>query len=616
MRLHLMIYFIFCAVLRIFAANSDFQILPDSKGFAATFGEFRGSRLHAGMDFRCEGEGIPVRAMDDGLLVRMKAERYGYGKSLYLKNDSGEISLFAHLSMFENRVLKLEDKLLNLRKKEGRRYPVDCLFESGTEPQVRKGQILGYTGQTGSGTVHLHYEIRRDWETPINYIERVHVKDTRKPVIESLEIVPAAPGSLVNSLPLPLEITLQNLNGIFRNREKVSLSPGTYCFRVKTYDQMNQAANHLGVYLIDAELDSVEIYCANFDYFKYSEKEYGLLYDLAKADYDNYFYNLQIPENVILPGIVLKSEKSHTIGDRVKVLKVTVADFCGNSSRAEISFSRKPVQSAEADLKLTVLDDFVLLPLGYSHSEFQKTAGTAAGFQIFTPLCDLELYYQPGNDIPVQLCRIIRFNGLEKHLVYQDLSLDLPEDAIYQDHYEGISVVEAPEFQLKQQSDCYFFENGSKLFKRTARVSIIPWKTENLIPAKICAFGFDRGHWSYLDSSWNGSAVEFDSDCLKTCALFYDDIPPRISQDGAQFSITDTGCGIDPDSVKVWFGSEEVPVDFDPETRIVFFPAEIRSYFPKSGAVNLTLEASDRVGNKMRKISEVSSSGLKIEGGS
>ena len=66
----------------------------------------------------------------------------GYGKTIVLDHDNGYTSLYAHLSRYKKGL--------------------------GKDKKVKKGQIIGYVGQTGLATgPHLHYELRLN-NTPRN----------------------------------------------------------------------------------------------------------------------------------------------------------------------------------------------------------------------------------------------------------------------------------------------------------------------------------------------------------------------------------------------------------------------------------------------------------------
>lgn len=100
-------------------------------------------KMHTGTDFSVP-TGTPVYATGDGQVVYTKTKFSGYGKYIKVKHGFGYETLYAHLSEFAVR--------------------------SGQK--VKRGQIIGYSGNTGGSTApHLHYEVivRGKKENPVNH---------------------------------------------------------------------------------------------------------------------------------------------------------------------------------------------------------------------------------------------------------------------------------------------------------------------------------------------------------------------------------------------------------------------------------------------------------------
>ncbi|MCF8230363.1 MAG: M23 family metallopeptidase, partial [Bacteroidales bacterium] len=57
---------------------------------SGTFGELRGNHFHSGIDIKTNGsEGIPIIAIADGYVSRIKVSPGGFGKALYIKHPNG-----------------------------------------------------------------------------------------------------------------------------------------------------------------------------------------------------------------------------------------------------------------------------------------------------------------------------------------------------------------------------------------------------------------------------------------------------------------------------------------------------------------------------------------------
>src|SRR6478752_6324394 len=68
---------------------------------AANFGELRSDHFHMGLDIRTQSkENLPVYAAADGYVSRIKIEKYGYGRAIYINHPNGYTTLYEHLNSF------------------------------------------------------------------------------------------------------------------------------------------------------------------------------------------------------------------------------------------------------------------------------------------------------------------------------------------------------------------------------------------------------------------------------------------------------------------------------------------------------------------------------------
>ncbi|MDP2423668.1 MAG: M23 family metallopeptidase [Bacteroidales bacterium] len=101
-------------------------------------------KLHEGLDFSAP-VGTEIYATGDGVVVNVERSRIGYGNHVVIDHGYGFKTLYAHLSKFEAR----------------------------RGEKVKRGQIIGYVGNTGKSTSpHLHYEVHRNGRPvdPIHYL--------------------------------------------------------------------------------------------------------------------------------------------------------------------------------------------------------------------------------------------------------------------------------------------------------------------------------------------------------------------------------------------------------------------------------------------------------------
>ena len=119
----------------------------------SSFGENRGTRYHAGIDYSTQmEEGWPIYAPENGYVREIKTSPFGYGKVMFFEGESGKTWVFAHQSSFTPAI---EDQI---KQKQYATKSNDISIKPNT--RFRKGDTLTFAGSTGIGNPHLHLEVR------------------------------------------------------------------------------------------------------------------------------------------------------------------------------------------------------------------------------------------------------------------------------------------------------------------------------------------------------------------------------------------------------------------------------------------------------------------------
>lgn len=226
-----------------------------SRFLTSVFGESRARRFHTGIDIKTWGRvGYNVFATRDGYVWRINVSPYGYGKALYLKLDTGEVAVYAHLAGFSDRIQELVEAEQHRRG----RYRVD-IFLGPQDIPVRAGEIIALTGQTGIGAPHLHFEIRDGGNRTINpLLKGYELSDRLSPTVTKISFSPLDANSEVNGDFRPLILTPQWVRpGEYELAETVSIW-GAVGLAVSAYDKDSNSTNLFGVYslklFVDGEL--------------------------------------------------------------------------------------------------------------------------------------------------------------------------------------------------------------------------------------------------------------------------------------------------------------------------------------------------------------------------
>jgi hypothetical protein len=168
------------------------------------FGDYRSNHFHAGLDLGTGGHvGRPVFAPLDGWVERVRASGVGYGRSLYLHTADGRLLVFGHLDGFAE---PLAAFVAAVQESTGQ-YEQDLWPEPGRF-RVAVGQRLAWTGESGAGGPHLHFEIRRGDMAYHPLRAGLALHDTRIPALASLTLEPLDDTSYVERGAAPRTLRL------------------------------------------------------------------------------------------------------------------------------------------------------------------------------------------------------------------------------------------------------------------------------------------------------------------------------------------------------------------------------------------------------------------------
>lgn len=332
-----------------------------SEYLTSAFGEYRPRRYHTGIDVKTWGRtGYKCFAVRPGYVWRVGVSPYGYGKVLYLKLDTGEVAVYAHLSGFND---KIEEHIEREQQRTGK-YRVNIFLKPELIP-VAQGDVIAYTGQTGIGAPHLHFEIRDRANRPTNpLLKGYRLPDTVSPILSKVSFSPLDANSDVNGDFKPLVTAPRWLRpGEYIIPETVKIW-GNVGLGVIADDKGNDGTNDYGVYRLRLFVDEVLQFSYQFDLLNFQtnsmvelEREYrlnrrsqGRFYKLYKDQFnENSYYrpnktwagvlqsvSLSASPNLIArPQTPLVSSEVSASGDLLPgehPFRIEVEDFFGNTS--------------------------------------------------------------------------------------------------------------------------------------------------------------------------------------------------------------------------------------------------------------------------------------------
>jgi len=309
---------------------------------AGNFGELRSNHFHSGLDIKTQQKrGFPIYAPADGHVKRIKVGHYGYGKALYLQHPNGYITVYAHLQKYAGAI----QKYVKEKQYDKEEYEIE-LFPEPSVLTVKKGELIGYTGNSGSsGGPHLHFEIRDSASRPMNpMLFGIDIPDSRPPLVNSVFAYPIGEGSQVNKSQNPVKLNLKKQkDGTYRATKIVG--SGRIGIGVGTNDQHDGASNKNGVYEIKATYNGTQKYRVLFNKFSFAETRYlnrFIDYREYKQNKDRVQKLFREPNNPL--SIIVDEDDSGFIEIEdgfSSVYTIEIVDFSGNVSVITIPIEGK-----------------------------------------------------------------------------------------------------------------------------------------------------------------------------------------------------------------------------------------------------------------------------------
>ena len=119
---------------------------------------YKTMKMHTGMDFSAK-KGTPIYATGDGEILEAVKRANGYGNHVIIDHGYGYKTLYGHM----------------------RKY----IVKKGQK--VKRGEIIGYVGSTGTSTgPHLHYEVHKNGKkiNPVNFFYNDLTADEYAKILE------------------------------------------------------------------------------------------------------------------------------------------------------------------------------------------------------------------------------------------------------------------------------------------------------------------------------------------------------------------------------------------------------------------------------------------------
>ena len=317
---------------------------------SGNFMEPRSNHFHSGIDIRTGGqEGVPVKAVADGWVSRIKISPWGYGKAVYIDHGNGHTSVYGHLKELLGPVAEACLKA----QYQAKDFSIDIYPDKNTI-NVKQGEVFALSGNTGgSGGPHLHFEIRRTGDQHALDPEQYGfaAKDRTPPQIRGIRIYPLNDSSRTAPYPgTALGIAAHGGNGKYTLGAQEPIAYGTVGLAIHTVDRYDNSNYKFGVRKIELIVDSAPVFSSHFNEVDFNTNRYcnahmdHALYRDKNMDYHRCY---RLPHNKL--NIYGKEKAQGRIvlePGSAKQVRFLVTDANGN--RSELEFTLKGASLEEA----------------------------------------------------------------------------------------------------------------------------------------------------------------------------------------------------------------------------------------------------------------------------
>lgn len=255
-----------------------------------TFGEYRGPHFHHGIDVSTGGKtGYRVYAAADGYVSGVMYQQWGIGYALLVTHGNGWKTLYGHLERFDDNIL-MNEKIKGVAERILNRKDFRVDFNKPAI-MVKKGAVIGYSGESGIGLEHFHFEVRKGDGEPVNpLINGITVADRNPPVINSVTLIPLNGVSRVDGSAkekkFPVIVTGKNTCTV--KAPSAPLLAGTVGIAVNAYDRIG-IRNGVAPYGFDFFADNRLLYQIRYRRIERSlSRRVGLYYDYDHSSLSSY----------------------------------------------------------------------------------------------------------------------------------------------------------------------------------------------------------------------------------------------------------------------------------------------------------------------------------------
>ncbi|HYX06546.1 MAG TPA: M23 family metallopeptidase, partial [Bacteroidales bacterium] len=491
--------------------------------------------------------------------------------------------------------------------------------------RVNQGEVIGFSGASGIGPPHLHFELRTPSEKPYNpLLTNLHVRDTIPPQIKGISVEPLSAAS-----------TIEGKNAIYtkrawRKNDHYELgtvrASGKIGLGVNVFDQSNKVHNAYAVYELQLTIDGQDLFKSRIDSFSYDETHQMFIdrvYPILKNSKQGY-QRLFIADGNSLPFYQRDGKDGKlNLATGTHQVRIRATDYFGNSTTTHLTLNITDPQithtlppesvdkengergNAEAPHwfhNWITFEDSQIKHITVATTDSTNFYKHKNGYALNLESSDNQYIKIPSTG-PMQLHRIIPGNrGYLSSADGQGFAV-FPEHTFYDTLSVGMSI-------QKSRNDSMRVHILPETFPINEQFSFYISRDSSLTDIqKLAWYKLDREdhEWELIPTNFTKEYLIGHPETLGTFSILRDTVAPELRRprlrrrpDGqwlVMVDVKDNLSGLDYPRTKIWVNNKRGIAEFEPEDdRIVYYHPGFNP--SSSSSLTVTVEAFDYMGNK------------------